>query len=83
MAELSDSAFSVANELDDSAFTPQPEQKSSTARRVLGDTGISLLKGAVSVPEAAVGVADIFTGGKAGDLLRWNMQQCQFFTDLL
>ena len=25
----------------------------------------------------------IFTGGKAGDLLRWNMQQCQFFTDLL
>lgn len=25
----------------------------------------------------------IFTGGKAGDLLGWNMQQCQFFTDLL
>lgn len=32
------------------------------------DTGISLLKGAIGVPEAAVGLADLATGGKAGQL---------------
>lgn len=42
------------------------EEKSSTFRRVVGDTGISLLKGAIGVPEAAVGIADIVTGGQAG-----------------
>lgn len=31
-----------------------------------GDLGISVLKGAIAVPEAAVGLADIATGGKAG-----------------
>lgn len=40
--------------------------KSSIVRRVVGDTGVSLLKGAISVPEAAVGIADIATGGRAG-----------------
>lgn len=40
--------------------------KSSVVRRVVGDTGVSLLKGAISVPEAAVGIADIATGGRAG-----------------
>lgn len=40
--------------------------KSSLLRRGLGDTGISLLKGAISVPEAIVGLADIPTGGIAG-----------------
>ncbi|MFZ4537189.1 hypothetical protein [Propionivibrio sp.] len=45
--------------------TPSPE-KSSLARRALGDTGISLLKGAIAIPEAAVGLADIATGGYAG-----------------
>ena len=42
------------------------EEKSSAFRRVVGDTGISLLKGAIGVPEAAVGIADIATGGQAG-----------------
>jgi N12 class adenine-specific DNA methylase len=32
------------------------------------DTGISLLQGAVAVPQAAVGVADLVTGGAAGKL---------------
>lgn len=41
-------------------------EKSSLTRRVLGDGGISLLKGAISVPQAAVGLADIVTGGRAG-----------------
>lgn len=44
-----------------------PEQ-SGVARRVLGDTGISLLKGAIGVPEAAVGLADLVSGGHAGKL---------------
>ncbi|WAC72062.1 PLxRFG domain-containing protein [Roseateles sp. SL47] len=48
---------------------PEPkEEGSSTFRRVVGDTGISLLKGAIAIPEAAVGVADLVTGGRAGKL---------------
>lgn len=41
-------------------------EKSGITRRLVGDTGVSLLKGAISVPEAAVGVADLVTGGAAG-----------------
>lgn len=41
-------------------------KESSVTRRALGDTGVSLLKGAIAVPEAAVGIADIATGGRAG-----------------
>lgn len=33
------------------------------------DTGLSLLSGAVSVPETAVGLADIVSGGRAGKFL--------------
>ena len=33
------------------------------------DTGVSLLKGAVAVPEAVVGLADIPTGGRVGKFL--------------
>lgn len=36
--------------------------------RVAGDVGISALKGAIAVPEAAVGLADLATGGRAGKL---------------
>jgi len=51
-----------ASELD----TEQP--KSGTIRRALGDTGVSLLKGAIGVPETVVGLADLVTGGHAGKL---------------
>jgi len=37
------------------------------------DVGYDLLGGAVAVPEAAVGVADIFTGGKTGKFLEENV----------
>jgi predicted RNA methylase len=40
-------------------------EESSIVRRA-GDYGISALKGAIAVPEAAVGLADIVTGGEAG-----------------
>lgn len=48
------------------AFDDLVPKKSSLARRVLGDTGVSLLKGAVAVPEAAVGLGNIVSGGLAG-----------------
>lgn len=44
-------------------YGPQPE--TSLARRA-GDVGISALKSAIGVPEFAVGLADIATGGRAG-----------------
>ena len=44
----------------------QPPQKSSALRRGIADPALSLLKGAISVPEAAVGLADIPTLGIVG-----------------
>jgi hypothetical protein len=49
--------------------TPAPAEKSGPMRRLLGDTGVSLVKGAIGVPEAAVGLADLVTGGRAGKVL--------------
>jgi hypothetical protein len=57
---------SSSNPFDQFDAPAAPEQ-SSVARRV-GDYGISALKGAIAVPEAAVGIADIVTGGRAGKL---------------
>lgn len=37
--------------------------------RRAGDVGLSLLKGAIGVPESIVGMADLFSGGQAGKLL--------------
>ena len=54
----------VANAL---GVKPRPEK--TEPRGALGvakDAGISLLKGAIGVPEAAVGLADLVTGGRAG-----------------
>lgn len=42
------------------------DQDKGGALRRAADVGVSLLKGAVAVPEAAVGIADIATGGRAG-----------------
>lgn len=50
--------------------TPKPEEEQSGFRR-LGDVGLSVAKGVIGVPEAAVGLADIFTGGKAGKAAEW------------
>lgn len=49
---------------DAGAITPP----AGTLRR-LGDAGLSLAKGVIGVPEAAVGVADLVTGGRAGKFL--------------
>lgn len=54
---------------DYAATPPAPAPKSSAIRRGIGDVGVSALKGAVAVPEAAVGLADIVTGGRVGRAL--------------
>lgn len=41
-------------------------EKSSIVRRVVGDTAVSALKGAIAVPETIVGLADIPTLGAVG-----------------
>lgn len=57
----------------DAAPTLQPftgtldGEKSGPIRR-LADVGLGLAKGAVAVPEAAVGIADIASGGRAGQI---------------
>ena len=45
---------------------PAPPAPPRTIGGFLKDTGISALKGAIAVPEAAVGLADLATGGQAG-----------------
>ena len=56
-------------DIDWSQFEPIEVEKSSVLRRAVGDTAISALKGAIAVPEAAVGLADIVSGGRAGKAL--------------
>lgn len=53
---------SDANPFDQFDSTP----KNRTLKQVAGDAGIALLKGAISLPQAFVGLADIATGGRAG-----------------
>lgn len=55
---------SSMSSLDAITSTPPPEKR--TLGGTIKDVGISALKGAIGVPEAAVGIADIFTGGYAG-----------------
>ena len=48
---------------------PPPPPKSGLIRRAVGDTAVSAVKGAIGLPEAAVGLADIVTGGRVGKAL--------------
>lgn len=58
--------FEALQRVPEAVPAPPP---SSTLRRVVGDTAVSALKGAVSVPESVVGLADMVTGGEAGRVL--------------
>lgn len=53
---------------DDEVFGSPP----SSGWRRAGDVGLTALKGAISLPEAAVGLADLATGGHAGKWLEEN-----------
>jgi hypothetical protein len=46
-----------------------PPSPGRTVGGTLQDVGISALKGAIAIPEAAVGLADIVSGGRAGQAL--------------
>ena len=47
----------------------EPVEQSGVLRRYVADPAISLLKGAIGVPEAGVGLLDIATGGHVGKAL--------------
>lgn len=47
---------------------PEKRQEKPSSIRRVADIGISAVKSAIGVPEAAVGLADIVTGGRAGKL---------------
>ena len=55
--------------LADQAPAPEAEP-SSFARRALGDTAVSLLKGGVNAEEGIIGAADLVSGGHAGKALK-------------
>jgi hypothetical protein len=58
------------------AVPPDPPlETSSLVRQLAGDTGVSLLKGAIAVPEALVGLSDLLTAGQTGKLLeQWGFR---------
>jgi len=66
--DSADTASNIVDPFDTSEPGNKAQPESSTIRRALGDTGISLLKGAIGVPETMVGIADLVTGGHAGKL---------------
>src|SRR5689334_3715657 len=47
----------------------QQQEQSGPMRRLVADPAITLVKGAIAVPEAAVGLADLATEGQAGKVL--------------
>lgn len=51
------------------AFGGKTEPKGSGALGKLADVGLGLAQSAIAVPETAVGLADLVTGGKAGKFL--------------
>jgi hypothetical protein len=58
--------------IDWSQFRPLTEEEKKPKRTLAGtvkDVGITALKGAIGVPEAAVGLADLVSGGHAGKAL--------------
>ncbi|WP_437883522.1 hypothetical protein [Pseudomonas sp. LRF_L74] len=62
-------ASSGMSQIDDFLGPEEPQESSSIIRRAVGDTGLSLLKGAIAIPETVVGLADIPTGGRVGKSL--------------
>lgn len=54
---------------NDAEIEPAPEKKPRGFGGLAADVGISALKGAIGVPEAVVGLADIPTGGRVGRAL--------------
>lgn len=49
--------------------SPAANDETGMFRRIVGDGAVTALKGAIGVPEAVVGLADIATGGRVGKFL--------------
>lgn len=69
LLDASPDQFEAIRFYDDAPAAPAPEEEGRTIGGTIKDVGISALKGAIAVPEAAVGLADLVTGGYAGKLL--------------
>lgn len=79
-------AFQDAANLDEYVSTNDDETKVSGLHRRAGDVGISALKGAIAVPEMAVGLASMVSGGKAGKYLEeagFRPEEAKRFLDTL
>jgi hypothetical protein len=61
-----DDTLSFLRRLDSGEGSPPAPEKPSAFRRYVADPAVSLAKGVIGVPEAAVGLADIATGGAVG-----------------
>lgn len=66
------------------AQQPEPPPAQRTALGTAGDVGLSLVKGAISVPEAAVGLMDLPTmglAGKAAEAVGFRPKEAKAFLD--
>lgn len=86
---FAEAGFSVSTEgrdlFQESGFTPK-KVKDRDALDVIKDIGITGLKGAVSLPEAVVGLADIPSGGAVGKALEdigYQPKQAKEYLDTL
>lgn len=55
--------------IDNDGASKSSGKKSSLLRRVVGDTAVSAVKGAIGLTEVPVGIADLVTGGLSGKVL--------------
>lgn len=62
-------AFEYVRQNHYGGVDPEPKKTSRSAMDVVRDVGVTALKGAVALPEAIVGLADIPTGGRVGKAL--------------
>ena len=78
--------FQKATNLDQYISTNDDGTQTSGLQRRVGDVGISALKGAIAVPEMAVGLASLVSGGAAGKYLEeagFRPEEAKQFLDTL
>ena len=66
---FSDPSFGATPDTKSNPFSNPEFGKPASAIRKLGDLGLSVAKGVIAVPETAVGLANLATGGYAGKLV--------------
>lgn len=66
---MTDEQIISAIETDILKTAPQAKNPERTLGGTLQDAGVTALKSAIAVPETAVGLADLVTGGKAGKIV--------------